>query len=80
MRGDRAVARREHAASLPERSRYLLPKETRQLRLILRDAVQREREALILHRQTAELCRDEKRRVLHKSLCEDRTRHKKLHI
>lgn len=66
--------------SLSERSRYPLPEETRQLRLILRDAVQQEREALILHRQTAELCRDEKLRELLKCLSEDEARHEKLRI
>ena len=54
-----------------------MPEKTRQLFLIFRDAVQREREAQTIYQHAAELCQDEELKKLLKGFYRDEARHEK---
>ena len=54
-----------------------MPEKTRQLFLIFRDAVQREREAQITYKHAAELCEDKELKRLLKGFYRDEARHEK---
>ena len=57
-----------------------MPDKTRQLFLIFRDAVQREREAQTIYQRAAELCPDAKLKELLQSFAKDEARHEKVLI
>jgi rubrerythrin len=52
-----------------------MPEKTRQLFLIFRDAVRREREAQTLYQHAAGLCQDEELKKLFESFYKDEVRH-----
>jgi rubrerythrin len=52
-----------------------MSEKTRQLFLIFRDAVQREREAQTLYQHAAELCQEEDLKKLFESFYKDEVRH-----
>jgi len=52
-----------------------IPEKTRQLFLIFRDAVQREREAQITYKRAAELCEDEELKGVLLGFYRDEVRH-----
>jgi rubrerythrin len=54
-----------------------MPEKTKQLFLIFRDAVQREREAQTIYQHAAELCQDEELKKLLKGFQRDEARHEK---
>lgn len=54
-----------------------MPEKTKQLFLIFRDAVQREREAQSIYQHAAELCQDEELKKLLQGFCRDEARHEK---
>ncbi len=54
-----------------------MPEKTRQLFLIFRDAVQREREAQITYKRAAELCEDKELKGLLMGFYRDEVRHEK---
>jgi rubrerythrin len=54
-----------------------MPEKTKQLFLIFRDAVQREREAQTIYQHAAELCQDEELKKLLEGFQRDEVRHEK---
>lgn len=54
-----------------------MPKETRELFLIFRDAVQRERDAQIVYKHAAELCEDKEIKGLLMGFYRDEVRHER---
>ncbi len=54
-----------------------MTEKTRQLFLIFKDTVQRERDAQTLYRQAAALCEDKALKKLILSFCRDEARHEK---
>jgi rubrerythrin len=55
-----------------------MPEKIRQLFLIFKDAVQREREAQSIYQHAAELCQDEELKKLLESFRRDEARHEKM--
>ena len=52
-----------------------MPEKTRQLFMIFRDAVQRERESQAMYKHAAELCQDEELKQLLEGFYRDEVRH-----